>query len=48
MSCYGALQNASAGNVQLMFSVGYRPVKDALTLQPAFTPAMTKFKSVAR
>ena len=26
----------------------YRPVKDALNLQPAFTPAMTNFRTVAR
>jgi hypothetical protein len=29
-------------------TVAYRPVKDALNMEPAFTPAMTNFRSVTR
>ena len=29
-------------------TVTYRPFKDALNLEPAFTPAMTNFRSVSR
>jgi len=42
------LENVTGGALSLMFSVGYRPVKDSLTLDPAFTPAMTNFKVSAR
>lgn len=41
----------NAGSTQTLLdgiTFTYRPVKDALSLQPAFTPAMTKFKVSAR
>ena len=41
-------QVVTAGQTLASVTVSYRPVKDALNLQPAFTPAMTRFKTVAR
>jgi len=38
----------AAGQTIESVNVTYRPVKDALNLQPAFTPAMTNFRSVPR
>ena len=43
-----AVVGASAQTLLDGITFTYRPVKDALTLQPAFTPAMTKFKVSAR
>ena len=40
--------STAVGAVLESATVSYRPFKDALNLQPAFTPAMTNFRSVAR
>jgi hypothetical protein len=42
-----ATSGAVAATVENI-TVAYRPVKDALNMQPAFTPKMANFKSVAR
>ena len=43
--------DVDAGSSQTLLdgcTFSYRPVKDALNMQPAFTPKMANFKSVAR
>lgn len=43
-----ATPSGAANAVFSNITVAYRPVKDALNMQPAFTPAMTNFRSVTR
>jgi len=40
--------SAAAGAVFSNITIAYRPFKDALNLEPAFTPKMANFKSVTR
>ena len=42
------VDNASGQTLLDGITFTYRPVKDQLNMQPAFTPAMTNFRSVAR
>ena len=43
-----AVQNTSGATISVVFSVMYRPVKDALTLSPNYVQTMRNFSSTAR
>ena len=44
----GLVNDATAADTQLLVSITYRPIKDELSLKPAFTPAMANFSSTDR